>query len=189
MSSPQVEDVWIDMLELYQQRVQEKTHEKCTVADLGIEPFVRHAVDMMKHFHELFTESLAMPGITIDILLSFSDLLFDEHLFRTLVENLLLLPKKDRQQQSGVFFLIFEVCEWKVRFYRMWSSQIAECKLNLPDAPIFQHIQSKMDHVTRLSQKYQATLCRDFASSHKTIELCREAMKGWHTLSDNLRSE
>lgn len=168
----QVEDVWLEMLTYHAE------HPNCTIEDLNLPRFLRHAVGILKHFEELVSESLAIP-MRIDQILRFAELILDEKLFDALIRNLRELPRVKQQTQAGLFYLILEVCQVKKQGYKKWCHDILVTGMTPPDAPIFTEIGNTVTRLDAVMKKYHQVLLRDFAHCAKVVEAVRNAMAEW----------
>lgn len=167
-----VEDVWLDMLMYHVE------HPTCSLDDMNLPRFLRHAISMLKHFEELVSESLAIP-VRIDQILAFTKLAFDDKLFDALVRNVRELPRLKQQTQAGVLYLILESCQVRKNGYRKWCDDILKTGMTSPDAPIFAEIQKGVDEQERLMIKYERILCSEFRHCTKIIDAVQEAKHQW----------
>lgn len=171
------EDVWLDMLEKYA-----KTKR---IDDEDLPQFLQHAIDMMKHFRDLVTESQNLDGLHLELILDFANQLFDDRLFAALVNDI-----RAKTRHINLFYLIFEVCEYKVRFYEQLKKQITDCDRNTNTTAVFERLDKHIQTVTNLSYYYQYLMYTEFKSNTEFINMCRQVSEGWRTtLNYNPRSE
>lgn len=161
-------DIWLEMLTHF------VAHPNCSIEDLGLKRFLDSAIDMMKHFDELVLGTIEV--IDIGIVLKFTELLLDERLFDTIVNNLRDLPKGDaRTRQAGLFLLIFEVCEYKKRYYQTYLHQITK------DEDYAAYIREQITHHTKLMDKYEKIMLNDFDECTEVIEVCTNTLNMWRS--------
>lgn len=168
-------DVWLDLLDEFQ------NHSACTFDQLNKDNrFLNHAVAMMKDFGDLVIGALEVPGITIDRVLAFTEVLFDDHLFRTLVDNLRHLPKEQKQKQAGIFLLIFEVCEWRALFYEKFKSQLST---DMDQSTFVAKLDRSIAENRSLRDKYRRVLDREFHSLTHVRDVADEMFTKWKARS------
>lgn len=161
-------DVWIDMLGTFVDT------PKCTLDDLNLDRFLQHALEMMKNFSDLVIGSL--ETYTIDRVLAFADLLFDDRLFRTLVDNLRGLDKETKRKQAAIFLLIFEVCEWKAMLYEKFKGQLSvDVDQSLFKRKLDEHIADNR----ALRDKYYRILHREFSGCADVRNVADQMFTKW----------
>lgn len=155
-------DVWLDMVTYF------IGHPECTIHDLGLQRFLDNAVDIMKNFNELMLGTLEM--FDDEAVLKFSELILDDRLYTAIVENLRGLPQgSERSRQAGLFLLIFEVCEYKSRYYEVlrnrsnndsWIAHQMKCQQNL-------------------IEKYEKILNEEFTDCEEAVVVCQNYLARW----------
>lgn len=157
-------DVWIEMFTHF------VSHPECTIEDLGIQRFLDNAVDIMKNFDELMLGVFDM--FDDEMVLKFSDLILNDRLYTTIVNNLRNLPHgSERSRQAGLFLLIFEVCEYKSRYYQVFRNQSSN--------------QSWVDHQIQyqkdLIEKYEKIMNEEFTDCQEVLIVCQNTLQLWRS--------
>lgn len=170
MSSEDVCDVWLDMLETYQKRLE--AGMECKIEHLGIDRFLKYAIAMMKGFNDLVLGSLELSGMNMLTILNFSDLILDPRLFTTLVDNVnRLTDAAERRKQANIFYLIFEVIEFKRRFYKA-SATDSDDKKEL--------IRGRLTMLDKQQELYQKRMTDEFADCEDVVEWCQKSIEFWN---------
>jgi hypothetical protein len=165
-------DVWLDMLSVF---VEKMKSGNCVITDLGLDRFLQHAVAMMKDFNDLVIGSLEVTDMMT--ILAFTDLLFDNHLFDVLMNNVQALPTTtERDKQAGVLFLILEVIELKRRFYEQVRSENSD---KLEKSDVVHLVESCLQSLSNSYEKYIARINKDFADCTRVVDYCNQAVEFW----------
>lgn len=166
-------DVWLDMLQLYQIRL--ASGNDCKIEDLGLDRFLHYAISFVKHFNDLILGSLELPGMNMLTLLNFSDLILDARLFTTLVDNVQkIADPAERRKQAVIFYLIFEVIEFKRRYYETVKNDKAVTTESLV------LIEGRLKMLTHQRELYQKRMVEDFADCQEVVEMCQKFLEFWN---------
>lgn len=175
-------DIWADMFLTYRSLRRENLDRVIEIADLGLDRFLKHAVEIMKHFEDLTDSLLENDDLTNEekyenniYVMEFIELLIDERLYDSLLRDLTDLKQKDEREyrkQSMVFVLIFEVCSIKCDYYKRL---IENCRVN--EIKQFFDMQRKRNEKTY--DLYWEKLNHDFSDCLYTIEKCKEFKISW----------
>lgn len=170
-------DVWSEMFLTYRSLRKEHLDRVIDIKELGLDRFLKHAVEIMKHFEDLTDSLLENEDLSNEekyenniYVMEFIELLIDERLFNTLLGNLIELKHNDEREyrrQSIVFMLIFEVCQIKCEYYR---KLIENCHVNEVKQFFDVHLQRNQQTYDR----YWERMVTEFSDCVYTIEKCNE---------------